>query len=175
MFCLLGVLVNSGGSFKVTDLEDTAERIDNAFDKAIADHEKKMKKFAKDNEKEDECKYSNIFVDHHLSLQDKVYDYSYHVPHKYLCQMFFLLLLLQLLLRIVHILSVVVSAETRKLMEQIMANAEGTDEVNSRVAALLAGSSLTTTKGASKVNGREIDMVQYDGGKLELLIKKLRS
>jgi len=28
---------------------------------------------------------------------------------------------------------------------------------------LLAGSSLTTTKGASKVNGREIDMVQYDG------------
>merc|ERR1719270_433876 len=48
------VLVNSGGSFKVTDLEDTAERIDNAFDKAIADHEKKMKKFAKDNEKEDE-------------------------------------------------------------------------------------------------------------------------
>ena len=87
----------------------------------------------------------------------------------------FFLLLLQLLLRIVHILSVVVSAETRKLMEQIMANAEGTDEVNSRVAALLAGSSLTTTKGASKVNGREIDMVQYDGGKLELLIKKLRS
>merc|ERR1711983_328480 len=48
------VLVNSGGSFKVTDLEDTADRIDNAFDKAIADHEKKMKKFAKDNEKEDE-------------------------------------------------------------------------------------------------------------------------
>ena len=58
------------------------------------------------------------------------------------------------------------SAETRKLMEQIMANAEGTDEVNSRVAALLAGSSLTTTKGAKKGDGREIDMVQYEGGRL---------
>merc|ERR1719443_1683340 len=64
------------------------------------------------------------------------------------------------------------SAETRKLMEQIMANAEGTDEVNSRVAALLAGSSLTTTKGASKVNGREIDMVQYDGANMEEMKEK---
>ena len=174
MFCLLGVLVNSGGSFKVTDLEDTAERIDNAFDKAIADHEKKMKKFAKDNEKEDECKYSNIFVDHHLSLQDKVYDYSYHVPQKYVKCFFCFCFSFCYVLSSLHIATVVVSAETRKLMEQIMANAEGTDEVNSRVAALLAGSSLTTTKGASKVNGREVDMVQYDGGKLELLIRKLR-
>merc|ERR1712227_1139440 len=64
------------------------------------------------------------------------------------------------------------SAETRKLMEQIMSNAEGTDEVNSRVAALLAGSSLTTTKGASKVNGREIDMVQYDGANMEEMKEK---
>merc|ERR1719288_526131 len=64
------------------------------------------------------------------------------------------------------------SAETRKLMEQIMANAEGTDEVTSRVAALLAGSSLTTTKGASKVNGREIDMVQYDGANMEEMKEK---
>ena len=55
--------MNTGGSYKVTDLEDTAERIDNAFDKAISDHEKKMKKFAKDNEKEDECKYFNNFMD----------------------------------------------------------------------------------------------------------------
>ena len=46
-----------------------------------------------------------------------------------------------------------------------MANSEGTDEVNSRVAALLAGSSLTTTKGTKKGDGREIDMVQYDGGR----------
>ena len=47
-----------------------------------------------------------------------------------------------------------------------MANADGTDEVTSRVAALLAGSSLTTTKGAKKGDGREVDMVQYEGGRL---------
>jgi len=64
------------------------------------------------------------------------------------------------------------SAETRKLMEQIMANSEGTDEVNSRVAALLAGSSLTTTKGAKKGDGREIDMVQYDGANMEEMKEK---
>ena len=53
---MLGLLVETGGSFKVTNLEETSERIDNAFDKAIADHEEKMKKLAKQNEKDDERK-----------------------------------------------------------------------------------------------------------------------
>ena len=51
-----GLLVNTGGSFKVTSLEETSERIDSAFDKAISDHNKKMKKLAETNSKEDECK-----------------------------------------------------------------------------------------------------------------------
>jgi len=89
--------------------KETNERIDNAFDKAIADHEKKMKKFAENREKDDEL-----------------------------------------------------SAETRKLMEQILATEAGKDETSARVAALLAGSSLTTTRGAAKVEGREIDAVQYE-------------
>merc|ERR1719245_2489888 len=50
------LLVQSGGSFKVTSLEETSERIDNAFDKAISDHDKKMKQLAEMNSKEDECK-----------------------------------------------------------------------------------------------------------------------
>ena len=60
------------------------------------------------------------------------------------------------------ILLTVVSAETRKLMEQILASEAGNDEASARVAALLAGSSLTTTKGAAKVEGRQIDAVQYE-------------
>ena len=51
-----GLLVQTGGSFKVTSLEETSERLDNAFDKAISDHDKKMKKLAESNSKEDECK-----------------------------------------------------------------------------------------------------------------------
>lgn len=51
-----GLLVNTGGSFKVTSLEETSERLDNAFDKAISDHDKKMKKLSEMNSKEDECK-----------------------------------------------------------------------------------------------------------------------
>ena len=54
---LSGLLVETGGSFKVTNIDETSERIDNAFDKAIADHEKKMKKFAENRDKDDECKY----------------------------------------------------------------------------------------------------------------------
>ena len=53
---VLGLLVETGGAFKVTSLEETSERIDNAFDKAISDHEKKMKKLAEKNAQEDECK-----------------------------------------------------------------------------------------------------------------------
>ena len=78
------MLVNTGGSFKVTDLEDTAERIDNAFDKAISDHDKKMKKFAKDKEKEDECKYFNKIMGN-ISYSIKV--------RIYFCCISFLLLL----------------------------------------------------------------------------------
>ena len=51
-----GLLVQSGGSFKVTSLEETSERLDNAFDKAISDHDKKMRQLAEKNSREDECK-----------------------------------------------------------------------------------------------------------------------
>merc|ERR1719300_1304853 len=47
------------------------------------------------------------------------------------------------------------SAETRKLMEQILASSGDKDETSARVAALLAGSSLTTTRGAKRGDGRE--------------------
>jgi len=59
------------------------------------------------------------------------------------------------------------SAETRKLMEQILASEAGKDETSARVAALLAGSSLTTTRGAKRGEGREVDMVQYEGANME--------
>ena len=57
-----------------------------------------------------------------------------------------------------------VSAETRKLMEQVLASKANEDEMSSRVATLLAGTSLTTTKGF-KGDGRQVDMVEYNGGK----------
>ena len=50
------MLVETGGQFKVTNLEETSERIDNAFDKAIVDHEKKMKKMAEELHKGEESK-----------------------------------------------------------------------------------------------------------------------
>jgi len=59
------------------------------------------------------------------------------------------------------------SAETRKLMEQILASSGDKDETSARVAALLAGSSLTTTRGAKRGDGREVDMVQYEGTNME--------
>ena len=64
-----------------------------------------------------------------------------------------------------HLASLLVSAETRKLMEQILASSGDKDETSARVAALLAGSSLTTTRGAKRGDGREVDMVQYEGSK----------
>ena len=53
-----------------------------------------------------------------------------------------------------------VTAESRKLMDQILASEADNAEVNSRVAALLAGSNLTTKQGVRRVN----DGVQYDEG-----------
>ena len=58
-----------------------------------------------------------------------------------------------------------VSPETRALMEQVLASGEGAEEVSGRVAMLLAGSSLTTSKGVSKGPGREVEAVSYDSGK----------
>ena len=59
----------------------------------------------------------------------------------------------------------VVSPEARALMESILASSASQDEISSRVSALLAGTALSTTRGVDKVNGREIDMVQYEGSK----------
>ena len=57
------------------------------------------------------------------------------------------------------------SAETRKLMETVLASEANKDEMSARVAALLAGTSLTTTRGAAKGEGRQVDSVEYNGGK----------
>ena len=54
--------------------------------------------------------------------------------------------------------------ETRALMEQVLAGSGGGEDVSGRVAALLAGSSLTTTKGVAKGEGREVEAVEYEGG-----------
>jgi len=58
------------------------------------------------------------------------------------------------------------SPEARALMESILASSASQDEISSRVSALLAGTALSTTRGVDKVNGREIDMVQYEGTNL---------
>merc|ERR1719427_581718 len=54
------------------------------------------------------------------------------------------------------------SAESRALMEQILASNSSQDEISSRVAALLAGTALSSTKGLKKGEGREIDMLEYE-------------
>ena len=59
------------------------------------------------------------------------------------------------------------SPETRALMEQVMAAGDGSEDVSGRVAMLLAGSSLTTTKGVAKGQSREVDTVNYEGGECE--------
>jgi len=58
------------------------------------------------------------------------------------------------------------SPESRALMEQILASNASQDEISSRVSALLAGTALSTTRGVAKGEGREIDMVQYEGANL---------
>jgi len=58
------------------------------------------------------------------------------------------------------------SPEARALMESILASSASQDEISSRVSALLAGTALSTSRGVDKVNGREIDMVQYEGTNL---------
>ena len=64
-----------------------------------------------------------------------------------------------------HLIFSLVSPETRALMEQVLASGAGAEEVSGRVAMLLAGSSLTTSKGVAKGPGREVEAVSYDIGK----------
>ena len=66
------------------------------------------------------------------------------------------------------------SAETRKLMEQVLASKANEDEMSSRVATLLAGTSLTTTKGF-KGEGRQVDAVEYNGGNKKRPLKPLKT
>ena len=56
------------------------------------------------------------------------------------------------------------SPETRALMEQVLASGGGGEDVSGRVAALLAGTSLTTSKGVGRGEGREVETVEYEGG-----------
>eukprot|EP00092_Neocalanus_flemingeri_P066676 GFUD01081262.1.p1 GENE.GFUD01081262.1~~GFUD01081262.1.p1 ORF type:complete len:1085 (+),score=306.25 GFUD01081262.1:146-3400(+) len=58
------------------------------------------------------------------------------------------------------------SPESRALMEQILASTSSQDEISSRVSALLAGTALSTSRGVAKGEGREIDMVEYEGANL---------
>jgi len=58
------------------------------------------------------------------------------------------------------------SPESRALMEQILASNSSQDEISSRVAALLAGTALSSTRGVAKGEGREIEMVEYEGANL---------
>jgi len=58
------------------------------------------------------------------------------------------------------------SPESRALMEKILASESSQEEISSRVAALLAGTSLSTSKGLTNGGGREVDMVGYEGANL---------
>eukprot|EP00092_Neocalanus_flemingeri_P087105 GFUD01109863.1.p1 GENE.GFUD01109863.1~~GFUD01109863.1.p1 ORF type:complete len:336 (-),score=88.07 GFUD01109863.1:717-1628(-) len=58
------------------------------------------------------------------------------------------------------------SPESRALMEQILASTSSQDEISSRVSALLAGTALSSSRGVAKGEGREIDMVEYEGANL---------
>ena len=53
---LLGVLVDTGGVVKVTSFDDSNQSINNAFDKAIADHAEKRKQLEEKIKKDEECK-----------------------------------------------------------------------------------------------------------------------
>merc|ERR1719402_1353859 len=66
-----------------------------------------------------------------------------------------------------------VSAESRALMQQILASNSSQDEISSRVAALLAGTALSTSRGDKNPNLRdEVKMEQYDIGNLDLSARK---
>ena len=59
------------------------------------------------------------------------------------------------------------SAESRKLMDQILASEADNAEVSSRVAALLAGSNLTTKAGVTRSGQEQRRLnggVEYDEG-----------
>ena len=57
-----------------------------------------------------------------------------------------------------------VSAESRALMQPVLASEADNAEVSSRVQALLAGSNLTTRGGLAPADQRHIEAVNYDGG-----------
>jgi len=66
-----------------------------------------------------------------------------------------------------------VSEESRALMQQILASNSSQDEISSRVAALLAGTALSTSRGDKTVNLHgDVKMEEYDIGKLDLSARK---
>jgi len=68
-----------------------------------------------------------------------------------------------------------VSDESRALMQQILASSSSQDEISSRVAALLAGTALSTTRGEKAVNSYgEVKMENYDVGDVDLSARKRR-
>jgi len=101
------MLVESGGVYKVSNIEENNKRALDAFDQAILDHKNRKK---------------------------------IEIPE--------------------------LSPESRALMEKILASESSQEEISSRVAALLAGTSLSTSRGLSNGERREIDMVEYEGANL---------
>jgi len=58
------------------------------------------------------------------------------------------------------------SPESRALMQQIMASGASQEEMASRVAALLAGTALSTSRGLARPQGAGVDTVGYEGTNL---------
>jgi len=66
-----------------------------------------------------------------------------------------------------------VSDEARALMQQILSSNSSQDEISSRVAALLAGTALSTSRGEKPVNSYgEVKMEQYDIGEADLSARR---
>jgi len=58
-----------------------------------------------------------------------------------------------------------ISKESRALIDQILKSNSSKDEISSRVAALLAGSALSTTRGVDRKH-TDVEMVNYEAGHL---------
>jgi len=59
-----------------------------------------------------------------------------------------------------------ISPETRALMDQILKSSGTQEEISGRVLALLAGSSLSTTRGVER-NNTEIDLIDYEAASID--------
>ena len=54
--------MDTGGVVKVTSFDESNQTINNAFDKAIADHAEKMKRLEEKIKKDEERKYKHLYM-----------------------------------------------------------------------------------------------------------------